>query len=209
MQSDLKIEIVCVDDGSTDDTCAFLNKYSHDVKRLTIRKHLTRQGQAAALNTALSVASGRFCVQLAARAYFYPNSLQWLVNVLDEHEDVGLAWGQMQVSGKYNRVHIPPAWDRKTYARRFLANFFMYRREAYALGCRYQHYITLADGQNIGIVDRDFYMQLVEDLDWQGYAVSGQMIAHYYYGGGQVSDIVEANRGAIDSEFMKRWGEYL
>lgn len=54
-------EVICVDDGSTDDTRAVLEQYS-DQHRLQICHHAQNRGLAAARNTGIKAAQGELLV---------------------------------------------------------------------------------------------------------------------------------------------------
>jgi glycosyltransferase involved in cell wall biosynthesis len=62
VDAEVPFEVVVVDDGSSDDTAAVLDRYS---SRLPLRfERQPNRGQAAALNRGLELAGGRFCVFL-------------------------------------------------------------------------------------------------------------------------------------------------
>lgn len=54
------IEIICVNDGSTDNSLEILQKYAQKDKRVKVINHTENKGVAAARNTALRAAKGEF-----------------------------------------------------------------------------------------------------------------------------------------------------
>lgn len=64
-----EIEVICVDDCSTDNSLAILEKYRAKDKRILIEKHCQNRGVSAARNTGIGVAGGKYI------AFFDPDDL--------------------------------------------------------------------------------------------------------------------------------------
>ncbi|TVP52824.1 MAG: glycosyltransferase [Halomonadaceae bacterium] len=89
-----RVELIVVDDGSTDGTYEKLQQLS-DQGNLTLLTHQGRanKGQSAALNLALRHASGRYISILDSDDLFLPQKLEKQVHYLENHPDVGLVYG--------------------------------------------------------------------------------------------------------------------
>lgn len=74
-QKNLDLEIILIDDGSTDNSFIICEEYANLDKRFRII-HKENQGQAAARNDGLKLASGKYVVFLDGDDY-------WSVDVLD------------------------------------------------------------------------------------------------------------------------------
>lgn len=74
-QKKLDMEIILIDDGSTDDSFIICEEYANLDKRFRVI-HKENQGQAAARNDGLKLASGKYVLFLDGDDY-------WLVDVLD------------------------------------------------------------------------------------------------------------------------------
>jgi glycosyltransferase involved in cell wall biosynthesis len=85
-QKNLKVpfEIICVDDGSTDNTYAILKAYAVKHDNILIFRHVTNQGAAAARNTAVSHARGNLIFNLDSDNILVPNSVQHLLDLMHE-----------------------------------------------------------------------------------------------------------------------------
>lgn len=88
------VELIVVDDGSTDGTFEILSEYAGRGK-LKLLTHPGREnkGQSAALNLALDAASGEFIAILDSDDLFLPGKLSAQVEYLNKHPDVGLVYG--------------------------------------------------------------------------------------------------------------------
>ena len=75
MQTLQDIEIICVDDGSTDSSSQILKEYSRKEHRLRII-HQENAGAGAARNTGLAAASGKYLSFLDADDFFEPDMLE-------------------------------------------------------------------------------------------------------------------------------------
>lgn len=88
------VELIVVDDGSTDGTFEILSEYAGQGK-LKLLTHPGREnkGQSAALNLALGATSGEFVAILDSDDLFLPGKLSAQVEYLNKHPDVGLVYG--------------------------------------------------------------------------------------------------------------------
>src|SRR5229473_4326167 len=83
-----QLEIIVVDDGSTDDTAQRVSKYGSRIKYLQKQNG----GQASAFNLGFAHASGDFIVLLDADDYFLPGKLRRVFEAFQTHPDVGMVY---------------------------------------------------------------------------------------------------------------------
>ncbi|MEL7165884.1 MAG: glycosyltransferase family 2 protein [Pseudomonadota bacterium] len=116
-------ELLIADDGSLDGTYAVAADLAGHDTRIRIVRHDTRQGAAAARNTALATARGRYVAFLDADDLWRPDKL---TRQIDFMRDTGAAltfsaywrapiaaWGTMGApAGRV--IGVPPAVDRQT-----------------------------------------------------------------------------------------------
>jgi glycosyltransferase involved in cell wall biosynthesis len=103
------LEVLVVDDGSTDDTCDVIARYGDKVT-------LIRQpnaGAAVARNEGMHRARGKYIALLDADDVWLPGKLRHQVDYLEKHPDVGMCctrWSLLQpdASGSYH-IDITPA----------------------------------------------------------------------------------------------------
>lgn len=96
------VELIVVDDGSTDETVPIVQRFAHE--RISLIRQ-ENQGPAAARNAGLEKATGRYVAFLDADDYWRPGFLQKTVAFLDARpEVVAVNVGQMHKS-----IGKPPA----------------------------------------------------------------------------------------------------
>lgn len=83
------IEIICVDDCSTDNSLDILNGYAACDGRIRVVALSENGGQAHARNVGLRLASGEFVCMLDADDRFSTDALERAVSVFDSHPDTG------------------------------------------------------------------------------------------------------------------------
>lgn len=96
------IEVVLIDDGSTDATYSFALSYKEKLEKQGIRFvciHQENKGQAAAINRGLPEVTGEFIAWPDSDDLMYPDNLERKVSYLCAHPDVGFVCCQV------DRVH--------------------------------------------------------------------------------------------------------
>lgn len=105
-----RVEIIVVDDGSTDQTAAVLCEFQQSVGEAPAGKvewhflrHDTNQGKATAIHTALSQASAELTVIHDADLEYHPSDLLKMVQVFSE-EQADAVFGSRFLASEYRRV---------------------------------------------------------------------------------------------------------
>ena len=110
-QSDPNIEVIVVDDGSTDRSADILKGFTDS--RLTILTQKNR-GVLAARNAGLAAATGEYIAFLDADDTWRPDCLEKLHRALTEHPECVLAycgWQNIGLPGNRGNPFIPPDYE--------------------------------------------------------------------------------------------------
>lgn len=82
------IEIIVIDDGSTDNTRKVLKKYSNKIKYVYIKN----SGPANARNVGMRMAQGEFIAWLDSDDLYYPHKLELQLSVFNKLDDIDLVY---------------------------------------------------------------------------------------------------------------------
>jgi glycosyltransferase involved in cell wall biosynthesis len=92
-QEGVELEVIVVDDASSDDSADVAEKYAANDPRVRVIRLERNGGQVAAVNLALSKATGEFIVRLDADDLLTPGSLARSTALLRANPSVGLVYG--------------------------------------------------------------------------------------------------------------------
>jgi len=106
------IEIIAVDDGSTDNSLKILKKYSNKIKIISKENG----GSASALNQGIKIAKGEWIKRLDSDDVLYPDAVENLVSIGKNIEDKKntMLYGHLDIinsAGKIIRKKIEPNYN--------------------------------------------------------------------------------------------------
>jgi len=108
-----KIEVIAVDDGSTDNSLKILNQFSGKIKIIS----KSNGGTASALNAGIKEMKGEWFKWLSADDLLLPNSIQELVNEIDKLENKNYIlysnYNIIDSEGKIIKEFIEPNYNSK------------------------------------------------------------------------------------------------
>lgn len=90
-------ELVCVDDGSNDDSLIILKKYARLDKRIKILKNRVNKGISYSLNRAIAIAKGEYLCRMDADDISLPNRLEKQMEFLKKNPKVVACGGQVEM----------------------------------------------------------------------------------------------------------------
>ncbi len=106
------IEIICVDDASTDLTPSILDNYSKADTRVKVLHLSENGGQAKARNLGLKMSQGEWVCMLDADDWFSPHALESAVNVFEEHPETDCVLFQVEeVHADHSRRYPLPEFE--------------------------------------------------------------------------------------------------
>ena len=106
--SKLDLEVIIVDDGSTDKTFHIATELSEKYDYLKILKHINRRGLAFALDTGFRNAQGDVYVFYPADLQYHPEDIPKMIAKIEEGYDLVAGWKQ----GKYQKAFVSGVYNR-------------------------------------------------------------------------------------------------
>lgn len=91
-QSHSDLELICVDDGSTDGTLEILERYASKDSRMKLIKRRENKGISSARNAALSIAHGEWLMFIDSDDWISPNTCEKAIATARLHEADTVAW---------------------------------------------------------------------------------------------------------------------
>lgn len=135
----LNIEVIVIDDGSTDNTQAVLQTWI-DAKKIQY-VYQKNQGKAAATRAGIALAKGKYIFNLDADDYYLPHKIKSFVNVFESYPSVihvGSAAKLIDNNGKHLSTEtIATDWSDKPVNGIELATYFLKNNTLWAGGTTY------------------------------------------------------------------------
>jgi glycosyltransferase involved in cell wall biosynthesis len=94
------IEIICINDGSTDNSLAYLEKYSQKGSRVIVINQ-ENKGQAVARNIGIKAAKGKYVLFVDSDDWIAQNSCETLLSYLTE--DIDLIIFDTNIFGEFDK----------------------------------------------------------------------------------------------------------
>ncbi len=95
-QSGLDVDVLIVDDCSTDDSAAVALRLADADPRVRLLRHETNRGHIQTYNDGLAAVTGDYVVLLSADDLLTPDSLTRAVALMEAHPRVGLVYGPLE-----------------------------------------------------------------------------------------------------------------
>jgi glycosyltransferase involved in cell wall biosynthesis len=153
-QSYRHLEVILVDDGSTDSTPILIQEYSRTDIRVRVLSHTANRGLSQALNTGFSFADGEYLTWTSADNYYRLHAIESLMDVLDRDPDVQIVYSDYTVVDSDDKVlerrTVGPA--RQLLFENCIGCCFLYRRRVQETLCKYDETLSLAE-------DYDFWLR--------------------------------------------------
>jgi Glycosyl transferase family 2 len=93
-QGGVDLQVIVVDDASTDETIDLAEEFACRDSRVTVVRHETNRGHIATFNEGLRSASGDYVLKLDADDMLAPGALARAAAVMEQHPEVGLVYGR-------------------------------------------------------------------------------------------------------------------
>ena len=213
------LEIIVIDDGSTDETSAVAQSFFGKIVYL----HQENAGLSAARNSGLRLATGKYCHFLDSDDWVIPGFYSDLVETLESRPEIGLAYSSVRVVnevGQTTRENIAKTVDDPAFVTLLRHNVFavhaaIVRRDLLEGVGEFDTKLTSAE-------DWDFWLRLAKrgckfqpvPHAWVCYRKHSQSMSHVYYRQRRnLLDVLAKHQ--VDAEQSPegqvaiRWGRYI
>lgn len=165
------IELIIVDDGSSDETARIVSGY--DDTRLRYLRHDNNRGLAEALNTGFTNSTGEYLTWTSDDNYYTENALEEMVRFAQTYADVDFVYAENYVIDHNDRNGTPairrnevPEWLKVDNG---IGGCFLYKREVYEAVGEFNPRMFLAE-------DYDYWIRV-----WKAFRMQRLFKRLYYY----------------------------
>ena len=148
------IELIIVDDGSTDHTPNIIKKYLKFDRRIHSARHDWNRKLPAALNTGFDRAKGDYFTWISDDNCYRPNAIEYMLNCLLKHPDIGIVYTDyVKINDRNDQIEyvkVPPP-DKLACGNAVRASF-LYRRKVHEALNGYNEDLFLVE-------DYDFWLR--------------------------------------------------
>ncbi|MBQ2870520.1 glycosyltransferase family 2 protein [bacterium] len=152
------IEIVCINDGSTDNSSSVISEITSEHKSIVFIDNKENKGVIASRNEAIKLASGEYILPLDADDKIEPTYVEKAVKILEENSDIGFVYCKANMFGDKNKYWKLPEFDEKTF---IFANCIfctaLFRKSDFLKVGMYKEYMKY------GCEDWDLWISFVEN----------------------------------------------
>ena len=179
-----KIEIVVVDDGSTDNTVEIAMKYPVSL----ISQN--NQGLPMARNNGISKSNGNFILPLDADDTIHPTFLELTSESMNQYPNVGVVYTHRQHFGNVISIKYAEHFDTEKLKKKSFLNYCsLFRKDVWVACGGYNPHMTL------GYEDWDFWLSVAE-TDWEFFLIE-EVLFNYRKHAPSLSDIAKANHDSL------------
>lgn len=106
-----RLEVICINDGSTDETASILDRFSAGDKRFRAVHFQSNRGLVAALNEGIKEARGKYIARMDADDESLPDRLQRQFEFMEQHPEVGICGMAMEWMHNGKIIQLPEHHD--------------------------------------------------------------------------------------------------
>ncbi|MBF0571580.1 MAG: glycosyltransferase [Candidatus Omnitrophica bacterium] len=197
------IELIIVDDGSTDDTFKIINSFHDD--RLRLVRFEKNQGHIPALNKGFSVATGDFLTWTSDDNSYFPDAIEQMALELIRHREIDFVYAKNQVIDQNDNILRELRFEDPDYldTDNCIGLCFLYRRKVYVTIGDFNQEAFLAEDYEYWLRVREkFRMKKINTILYS-YRIHEKSLTGIY-GEDKVQEMVERVR----ERFIKPWRKH-
>lgn len=151
------IEIICVNDASTDDTAEILLSIKNKYENVTVFEFCENKGVVEARNYAINMANGEYILPLDADDTIEPTYIEKAVKVLNDNPNIGMVYSLAKKIGSERGLwKLPPFNSIAILYNNCIFCSALFRKSDFIKAGKYKSYM------NIGPEDWDLWLSFLE-----------------------------------------------
>lgn len=152
------IEIVCIDDASTDNSNNILKELANKYNNIILLEECTNLGVCKARNKAIDIASGEYVLPLDADDIIEPSYIEKAVEILNNNSNISIVYCKAKTIGTRNKVWKLPIYnkDKILFENCIFCSALFRKKDFYKVG-KYKN------NMNNGCEDWDLWLSFIEN----------------------------------------------
>lgn len=203
-QPAVNVEVVIVDDCSTDNTLKVATRLSQTYPNVKVVKRTENGRIAAALNSGAEVASGKYLMRLDTDDWLNKGALLRLQVALDSNPNVGFVYGGRKYYGRRSDTYMPAPFTREAFDYHNASGYaYMFRRDVWDMGIQWKPLGTFG-GAVIDMEDWQ-HVHMMLAAGFEGLALTDTLVLHYAFRWDGTWQELQANKVEALAEFKARF----
>lgn len=210
------VEIVCVNDGSTDNSKEIIESFVNKHNNILFLNETENKGVINARNIAIDLSKGEYILPLDADDSIEPTYIEKAVKILDKNPKVGIVYCKAKLFGTKNEYWDLDDFDKSDFLyKNCIFCTAMFRKKDFINVGKYKNYMKF------GCEDYDLWISLIEH-GFEVYRIDEILFNYRQHNGISRTTINKINNNKVwaaliknhidfylqDSQFMDRFHKY-
>ena len=181
-QTYANIEIICINDGSTDNTREAVRQFMADHKDIIFIDNSVNQGVIAVRNQAIEASSGDYILPLDADDMIDPTYVEKATKILDKNPQIGVVYCKTRLFGDKDEELVLPPFSMDILFSNCVNNCALFRKSDFLEVGKYKAYMKN------GLEDWDLWLSFLEK-GCQFFRIEEPLLLYRQYKGPSRSDL--------------------
>lgn len=190
-------EIVCVNDGSTDNSGEIIKKFAEKYKNIVFFDETENKGLVFARNLAIEAAQGEYILPLDADDKIDATYVEKAIKILEENPKVGIVYCRAKLFGSKNKIWKLPDFSKEEilYANSIFCSA-MFRKSDFQKAGGYKTCMSL------GCEDWDLWLTFIE-MGFEAYRIDETLFFYRQVRHRTITDCARENYDEICTQMIK------
>ena len=181
------IEIICVNDGSTDDTADILKEYEEKHNSIKVFHNEENKGAVYTKNLSVEKANGIYILPFDSDDVLHPAYVEKAIKIFNENPDIGIVYCRQEIIGNAEKAWELDDFDPSNILyRNCLLNSSLYRKSDFIKIGGYN------PNMKIGLIDWNFWLSFIE-MGIKPYRIDEVLFSYRIHDFGRITDNVKKN----------------